>query len=133
MVPDQLAQAVADPRASVIAVPVRGLRWYLSRIVRFGGGPEFFDGADADSVGFAQGTIDCSRFSNAKLGSAHDCRNICRRSVAQTSEASSKGRLDCRTDDPSIRGRITEILLDLGFDRQAPVLMGYSQQTRMSH
>src|SRR5436305_14448128 len=74
---DQLAQAVADLWTDVIAVPVGRLRWHLSCRARFGGGPDFFDRADANPVRFAQGTIYRSGFSYAYFGSAHRRRNIC--------------------------------------------------------
>src|SRR5262249_28199597 len=70
MVPNQVAEAVAELWAAIIPISVYGLRRDLSRIrcrgLRRSGRSEFFERADADAISLAQGTVH-----GAGLGDPH--------------------------------------------------------------
>src|SRR5207302_5228318 len=69
---DQLAQAVAHLRSTVICVvPIDRSGRELFRLAggrnRFGERADLLHRADADAIGFAQGTIDCPGFRHPQL------------------------------------------------------------------
>src|ERR1019366_3045801 len=92
MLADELAQPVADPGTAVpIAVAIDGLRRELLRLPRrrnsLGRRSDFLDRADADAIGFAQGTINGSCFSHPQFSTLYQSGYIRWFRVAITHEA----------------------------------------------
>src|SRR5208282_2082960 len=88
---DDLAQTVADLRATAIPVPIRVLGRKLFDRIR--SRSDFLDGAEADPVGLAQGPIDCPGLGHTHLGATDERGNIRRIGVAVTDKASTGSRL----------------------------------------
>src|SRR5438876_9831269 len=90
VLPDDLAQAIADLWASV--VPVSRLRRELARLLPrlrgMGSRSDFLDRADADTVCLAQCTVDGSRLCHAHLGAVDQGRDIGRICVSESNESS---------------------------------------------
>jgi hypothetical protein len=79
---------------------------------------KLFDRAQADSIGFAEGAIDCAGLRHAHLGPADQRRYVGRISVAIAYKAARARRLvDSRLEDPAAPGGITETLFN---DRSDP-------------
>jgi hypothetical protein len=108
---------VAEARLTVLVavVPVRGRR-VLMRSVRAGRAwraTEFFNRAEANAVGLAEGAVDGAGFGDAHLGAVDQGGDVGGISVAVADEAARAGTLiDGRLEDPSASGRITEAVLN---------------------
>jgi hypothetical protein len=77
---NQKAQLIAQSKVSV-ARAVRSSMTIGTRLgreghLRSGEGPELFDAADADSVGFAEGSIDGSSLGHTHLGASDERRCV---------------------------------------------------------
>lgn len=86
MLANDLAQAI--PHRGTTVIPVSRLRRELACLPfrLLGDRPDFFDRADADSIGFPQRAIDGSGFGHAHFGAVYERGNIRRIRVAVAHE-----------------------------------------------
>ena len=89
MLADELAEAVADLGAAVIAV--HGLGRNLLRLPggwgRFGERPDLLDRTDADAVSLAEGPVDRPGFRHPHLGAVDQGRDIGGIGIPKTDES----------------------------------------------
>jgi len=88
---DQLAEAVADFRATVVSIlAIDRLGWKLLRFarcrIRFGERADLLDRTDADTVGLAQRPVDRSGLGHPHLGAVYQRRDIGGIRIAVTDE-----------------------------------------------
>src|SRR6202035_5322343 len=89
MLSNQLAETIAD-RATPVTVSVFRLRQLLGLRARSSltsEGADLFYRADADSVGFAQGTVDGTSFGHAHFGTVNQGRNVRRIGITIANES----------------------------------------------
>src|ERR1039458_2696561 len=104
---DDLAEAVADLRASAIPVPIcvlwrKLLNWIRKRY-------DLLERADADSVGLAEGSVDCSAFRNPHLGPTDEGGDVGGVGIPIADEAlTGSGPENCRFECPTIHSWIAE-------------------------
>src|SRR5438067_1977392 len=82
MLPDELAQAIADFGAVVSIYRLGRQLFRLPGWGGFGERPNLLDRADADPVSLAQGTVDRPSFRDPHLGATYQRRDIGRIGVA---------------------------------------------------
>jgi hypothetical protein len=90
MLTNNLAKPVTNLRAAVIHVPIGGLWRELLRLSgtlrRIGEGSDFLNGADADPVGLAQGSINGTCLRDPHFGTVDKDRDVGRIGIAVSYE-----------------------------------------------
>jgi hypothetical protein len=126
VLPNDLAESVADLRASAVPIAICTLWWtFFNRTRKCS---DFLDRAESDAVGFAQGTIDGTRFGYTHFSAADKRRNIGWISIAITNEAFARfGFIDRSLECPALCRRLAEGLNWLNFDASAPIPAGEPQ------
>jgi hypothetical protein len=139
MLPDQLAEAIANFGPAIIAlISIRRLGRKLFRLARarnrFGKRANFFDRADADAIGLAQGTINCTSLGYPHLGSMDQRRNVRRIGVTVSDKAPARFRLkDCRPKYPTRLYWIAGSQNGARIDARTFALLRKPKQSRMSN
>ena len=110
---------VAETRLTVLVavVSVRGRRAAIRTVRRrrTRRPPEFFDRAEADAIGLAEGAVDGAGLGDAHFGSVDQGRDVGRISIAISDEAlRSRSCVDRRLENPTAYYWITKLthLLD---------------------
>jgi hypothetical protein len=94
--------------------------------------PEFFDAAQANPVGFAEGSIHGARLGNAHLGATDQGRHVGRVGVAVADKAfRMRALVNCRFENPAFDRYITKVLFDSCSDPGAAVAPSHAEQTRV--
>jgi len=136
MLTNDLAQAIANLGAAIVPVSICRLR---RKLLRFSGGlrwfsarPDFLNRADADAVGFAEGTVDGARFCHAHFRTVNQRGNIGRIRVAVTDESFAVARFeDGRLEGPTRSSRFTELNGRAHLNPHATLSASYSQEAGM--
>jgi len=104
------------------------------RLLRSRERPEFFDTAEADSVGFSESPVDGSRLGDTHLGAADQGRRVGGIGVAITDESlRAAGLENCCAEDPAARKGVGLAFLQDGPDSKASRAKSYSKETRVRH
>ena len=120
MLADDLAETVAHLGATAVAIAVRILwRKLLNRIRNR---PDLLDRADADTISFAEGSIDSARFGHPHLRPPDERGNIGRIGIAVADKAGGAlGRENRCFEDEPIRRRITQRIDGFNMNAAAPL------------
>ena len=129
---DDLAETIADSRASTVAIAIRILGRKLLDL-GFEARPDLLDRADADAVGLAQGTIDGSGFGHPHFGAADERGNVRGIGVTVADETPAGLRLeDSGHEGPTLAGSVREFQYRTNVDTSAPVMACQTYQTGVS-
>ena len=89
---------------------------------------EFFDRAEPDAISLPEGAVDGPGFGDAHLGAVDQGRDVGRVGVTVADEAFRGGFVeDGGPKDPTIRGRVTELVHLMNSDSNTPSAQGQAQ------
>ena len=102
MLANELAEAIADGATAVSRCRSCGSFFDSGGTSDSDGGPDFFNRADANAVGLAQGAVDGPRFGYTHFGAMDEERDVGRIGIAIANKTLAiAGLADCRFKHPS--------------------------------
>src|ERR1039458_4763591 len=135
---DELAKAVANLRAAVIAIAIGRLRRKLLRVSgglwRLGEGPDLLNRTDADAVGFAESAVDGTRLGDSHLSALDEVRDIGGIGITVTNEPATASRsVDSSSERIASICLIAQLTNWLDLHSRAVATLGQTDQTSVGH